>query len=80
MYLVLCFVKRLPWLFIRNLLTEIKISFYRNIAILCGKNVSCEQGLTQTIKKICWKHVLLNDENINRLKKNAIGIFRDKKK
>jgi len=33
-YLVLCFVKTLPWLFNRNLLTEIKISFYRNIAIL----------------------------------------------
>jgi len=29
----LWFVKSLPWLFNRNLLTEIKISFYRNIAI-----------------------------------------------
>jgi len=30
-YLVLCFVKNLPWLINRNLLTEIKISFYCNI-------------------------------------------------
>ncbi len=36
-YLVLCFVKSLPWLFNRNLLTDIKISFYRNIAILCAE-------------------------------------------
>jgi len=36
-YLDLWFVKSLPWLFNRNLLTEIKISFYRNIAILCAK-------------------------------------------
>jgi len=36
-YLVLCFVKSLPWLFNINLLTDIKISFYRNIAILCAK-------------------------------------------
>jgi len=32
-------VKSLPWLFNRNLLTEIKIYFYRNI--VC-QNVSCE--------------------------------------
>jgi len=36
-YLVLCFVKSLPWLFNRNILTDIKISFYRNIAILCAE-------------------------------------------
>jgi len=36
-YLVLCFVKSIPWLFNRNLLTEIKYLFYRNIAILCAK-------------------------------------------
>ena len=33
-YLVLCFVKSLPWLFNRNLLTESKYLF---IAILCAK-------------------------------------------
>jgi len=43
-YPVMCFVKSLPWLFNRNLLTDIKISFYRNI--VC-RNVSCELGLTQ---------------------------------
>jgi len=36
-YLVMCYVKSLPWLFNRNLLNEIKISFHRNIAILCAK-------------------------------------------
>ena len=36
-YLVLCFVQSLPWLFNRTLLTDIKISFYRNIAILCAE-------------------------------------------
>jgi len=41
-YIVLCFVKSLPWLFNRNLLTDIKISFYRNI--VC-RNVSFELGL-----------------------------------
>jgi len=30
-YLVLCFVQSLPWLFNRALLTDTKISFYRNI-------------------------------------------------
>jgi len=39
-YLVLCFVQSLPWLFNRALLTDIKISFYSNIAILCAK-MSC---------------------------------------
>jgi hypothetical protein len=34
---VLCFVKSLPWLFNRNLLTDIKISFYCNTAILCAE-------------------------------------------
>jgi len=36
-YLVLCFVQSLPWLFNRTLLTDIKMSFYRNIAILCAE-------------------------------------------
>ncbi len=38
-YLDVWFFKSLPWLLNRNLLTEIKISFYRNI--VC-QNVSCE--------------------------------------
>ena len=42
-YLVLCFVTSLPWLFNRNILTEIKIYFYCNIAILCAK-ISCLNG------------------------------------
>jgi len=36
-YFVLCFVKILPWLFNRTLLTDIKIYFYRNMAILCAE-------------------------------------------
>jgi hypothetical protein len=36
-YLDLWNVKSLPWLFNRNLLTEIKIFFYCNIAIFCAK-------------------------------------------
>jgi hypothetical protein len=45
-YLLLCFVKSLPWLFNRNLLTDFKISFYRNIV---RQNVSCELGLRMKI-------------------------------
>jgi hypothetical protein len=46
-YLDLWFVKSLPWLFNRNLLTEIKISFYRNIAILCAKMSRVNKALGQ---------------------------------
>jgi len=52
-YLVLCCVKSLPWLFNRNLLTDIKISFYRNI--VC-RNVSCELGLNMLCKQ-CAKRL-----------------------
>jgi len=47
-YLDLWFIKSLPWLFNRNLLTEIKIAFYRNI--VC-KNVSCEKVLKKGKQK-----------------------------
>ncbi len=43
------FIKSLPWFFARNLLTDIMISFYRNI--VC-QNVSCEFGLTRTTKAL----------------------------
>jgi hypothetical protein len=35
----------------RNLLTEIKISFYRNIAILCSKILCVNWALTRTSVK-----------------------------
>jgi len=36
-YLVLCFVKSLPWLGIETYVSKLSISFYRNIAILYTK-------------------------------------------
>jgi len=70
-YLVLFFVKSLPWLFNRNLLTDIKISFYHNIAILCAKMSRVNWALvkkTLVLKSMeCYcnlgwnKHVNYND-------------------
>jgi len=46
-YLVLCFVKSLPWLAIETFVLKLSISYYRNI--VC-KNVSCDVGLATRIK------------------------------
>ncbi len=53
-YLVLCFVKSLPWWFNINLLTDIKISFYRNIAILCAEmsRVNCVLSIEKFAKEL----------------------------
>ncbi len=47
-YLELWSVKSLPWLFNRNLWTEIKISFYRNITILCAKMYRVSKALNKS--------------------------------
>jgi len=73
-YLDLWFIKSLPWLFNRNLLTEIKRYFYRNIAILCAKMYRVNKTKARTIGKV-ERHLHLNKNYEHSKYKKDSGEF-----
>jgi len=73
---MLCFVKSLPWLLNRNLLTEIKISFYRNIAILCAKMSRvnrAQEPFVETYMQIAETGLIISHQSKTEQKKKHFG-------